>query len=74
MALSARHPDRHHNRPLVLPSNHPAGELPIDTLAARGVGAEAAYEAIRGQLLLDGQARLNLATFVTTWMPSVAAG
>ncbi|HET9104516.1 MAG TPA: glutamate decarboxylase [Solirubrobacteraceae bacterium] len=73
MALSARHPDRHHNRPLVLPSNHPAGELPIDTIAAEGVGADAAYEAIRSQLLLDGQARLNLATFVTTWMPSVAA-
>ena len=27
---------------------------------------------ISGELLLDGQARLNLATFVTTWMPSTA--
>ena len=42
-------------------------------IAAHGVGAEAAYEAIRSQLLLDGQARLNLATFVTTWMPSIGA-
>ena len=24
---------------------------------------------ISAELLLDGQARLNLATFVTTWMP-----
>ena len=32
-----------------------------------------AYELISSELLLDGQARLNLATFVTTWMPSIAA-
>ena len=31
------------------------------------------YELISSELLLDGQARLNLATFVTTWMPSLAA-
>ncbi len=74
MALSARHQDRRHNRPLVFPTHHTGGgELPIDRIAAQGVGAETAYEAIRGQLLLDGQARLNLATFVTTWMPSIGA-
>jgi glutamate decarboxylase len=32
-----------------------------------------AYEVLTNELLLDGQAKLNLATFVTTWMPSVAA-
>src|SRR5947209_4619510 len=48
-------------------------EMPADTLPDRGVGLEAAYEIISGELLLDGQARLNLATFVTTWMPSRAA-
>jgi glutamate decarboxylase len=32
----------------------------------------AAYEVISSELLLDGQSRLNLATFVTTWMPSIA--
>jgi glutamate decarboxylase len=37
------------------------------------VGLDTAYELISSQLLLDGQARLNLATFVTTWMPSTAA-
>jgi glutamate decarboxylase len=73
MPLSARTQDRHHNRPLVLPTHHGGGELPIDRIATMGVGAEAAYEAIRSQLLLDGQARLNLATFVTTWMPSIGA-
>ncbi len=73
MPLSARTQDRRHNRPLVLPTHHGGGELPIDRIATTGVGAEAAYEAIRSQLLLDGQARLNLATFVTTWMPSIGA-
>ena len=34
---------------------------------------QTAYEQISNELLLDGQARLNLATFVTTWMPSIAA-
>ncbi|MEO6858687.1 MAG: glutamate decarboxylase [Solirubrobacteraceae bacterium] len=45
--------------------------MPIDSLSAKGVGADAAYEIITSELLLDGQARLNLATFVTTWMPSL---
>ena len=74
MSLSARRPNRRHNRPLVLAS-HPNvdGELPIDSLSEQGIGLETAYELITSELLLDGQARLNLATFVTTWMPSVAA-
>jgi glutamate decarboxylase len=36
----------------------PEGELPPDT----------AYQLVHDELLLDGQSRLNLATFVTTWM------
>jgi glutamate decarboxylase len=36
----------------------PEGELP----------REAAYEIISDELMLDGNARLNVATFVTTWM------
>ena len=45
---------------------------PLRRLADEGLGSEAAYEAITSELLLDGSARLNLATFVTTWMPSQA--
>ena len=74
MALSARQQDRKHNRPITFPV--PRGgdqELPIDSLADSGIGVDTAYEMITSELLLDGQARLNLATFVTTWMPSVAA-
>jgi glutamate decarboxylase len=45
---------------------------PLRRLAEEGIGIEAAYELISSELLLDGSARLNLATFVTTWMPSQA--
>jgi glutamate decarboxylase len=46
-------------------------QLPTHRLPRRGIGDEGAYEQISAELLLDGQARLNLATFVTTWMPSL---
>jgi glutamate decarboxylase len=42
--------------------------LPTSRLAAEPVPADVAYELIHDELLLDGSARLNLATFVTTWM------
>src|SRR3954449_7258390 len=37
-------------------------------LADRPVPGDGAYQLIHDELLLDGSARLNLATFVTTWM------
>ncbi len=50
----------------------PRLDLPTHELPERGVGLDLTHELISSELLLDGQARLNLATFVTTWMPSVA--
>jgi glutamate decarboxylase len=47
--------------------------LPIHEIGDSGLDSETAYELISSELLLDGQARLNLATFVTTYMPTVAA-
>ena len=41
---------------------------PTHRLAADPVPPEVAYQLVRDELLLDGNARLNLATFVTTWM------
>jgi glutamate decarboxylase len=74
MALTARQQQRQHNRPVTFATHLGAdAEMPIDSLAENGVGLETAYELISSELLLDGQARLNLATFVTTWMPSIAA-
>ena len=72
MALSAREQDRTRNRTMVLgidPSLE--AEIPIDRIANIGLGLESSYELIKSELLLDGQARLNLATFVSTWMPTL---
>ncbi len=44
------------------------GEVPKYALPDGGMDAESAYQLIHDELLLDGSARLNLATFVTTWM------
>jgi glutamate decarboxylase len=49
-----------------------AGSLPKDQMAEQGTGGEVAYDLLTNELLLDGAARLNLATFVTTWMPPAA--
>ncbi|HEX4107728.1 MAG TPA: glutamate decarboxylase [Solirubrobacteraceae bacterium] len=46
---------------------------PCHSLPKDGIGNEAAYEMLSSELLLDGSARLNLATFVTTWMPEHAS-
>ncbi|MDP9118618.1 MAG: glutamate decarboxylase, partial [Actinomycetota bacterium] len=46
---------------------------PRTTLANGPVPADVAYQLIHDELLLDGSARLNLATFVTTWMEPQAA-
>ena len=47
-------------------------DLPTHELPVKGLGLDVATEKITSELLLDGQARLNLATFVTTWMPHPA--
>jgi glutamate decarboxylase len=41
---------------------------PCSALADSPVPAAAALQIVRDELLLDGNAKLNLATFVTTWM------
>src|SRR6202167_4948096 len=43
-------------------------EIPVYRLGQDGVQARAALQILRDELILDGNARLNLATFVTTWM------
>ncbi len=45
---------------------------PMNRIPDTGRSGEDAYDAITSELLLDGSARLNLATFVTTWMPPFA--
>ena len=59
------------SNPVVTDANPALGERlepPKNRLASDPVPAEVAYQLIHDELLLDGNARLNLATFVTTWM------
>ena len=42
--------------------------VPRHRLAPHGLLPDTALQAVRDELTLDGNARLNLATFVTTWM------
>jgi glutamate decarboxylase len=71
MPLSRQRPPRRPSAPL--PDGEGRAELPTDRIPDRGIGLDTGFELISSELLLDGQARLNLATFVTTWMPSSAA-
>jgi glutamate decarboxylase len=43
-------------------------DVPRFRLPDAGMAADTAYQLVHDELLLDGNARLNLATFVTTWM------
>jgi glutamate decarboxylase len=43
-------------------------EIPRYRLPAHGMLPRGALQVVRDELILDGNARLNLATFVTTWM------
>jgi glutamate decarboxylase len=42
--------------------------VPRRELPSHGINPEVAYQMVHDELMLDGNARLNLATFVTTWM------
>jgi glutamate decarboxylase len=42
--------------------------VPRNSIPRHGMLPDTALQAVRDELILDGNARLNLATFVTTWM------
>ena len=46
--------------------------IPRDRLSDGELDPETAYQVVHDELMLDGNPRLNLATFVTTWMPPQA--
>ncbi|HLY51171.1 MAG TPA: glutamate decarboxylase [Solirubrobacteraceae bacterium] len=73
MALIRKDERRPRHRPpgQAAPARGPQPELPRERLADKGLGGYLAHELVASELLLDGQSRLNLATFVTTWMPSL---
>ena len=45
-----------------------AGRAPRHEIPALEMDPDTAYQFVRDELMLDGNARLNLATFVSTWM------
>ena len=45
-----------------------SGRAPRHTIPPLEMSPDTAYQFVRDELMLDGNARLNLATFVTTWM------
>ncbi|MEA2144073.1 MAG: glutamate decarboxylase, partial [Solirubrobacteraceae bacterium] len=47
-------------------------EVPRLDLPQQEMPADTAYQIVHDELMLDGNARLNLATFVTTWMEPTA--
>ena len=69
---STHHPaEQSDANPFVGAANPARGEAiaaPRARLRDDPVEADVAYQLIHDELLLDGSARLNLATFVTTWM------
>ncbi|MHB8293809.1 MAG: glutamate decarboxylase [Acidimicrobiales bacterium] len=72
MPLHTHETGAHRDQPLALrPQFERPGEpfeVPRFRLAPGGMPAGTAYQVVHDELLLDGSARLNLATFVTTWM------
>jgi glutamate decarboxylase len=50
-----------------------AGSVPRLRMPAASMDADTAYQLVHDELMLDGRSRLNLATFVTTWMEPQAA-
>ncbi|MEV5430679.1 glutamate decarboxylase [Streptomyces sp. NPDC052701] len=67
---------QHDGRPLAVNPFYgpaaPAGDMaeapPKHRLPAGPMAPSTAYQLVHDELMLDGNARLNLATFVTTWM------
>ncbi len=52
------------------PYTHPVdrGDVPVDRLPADGAMPDVAKRLVMDELMLDGNPRMNLATFVSTWM------
>jgi len=70
--LTLKHPSRPTTRPediAVAPLfSLETASIPRDRLPAGEMAPDLAYQIIHDELMLDGNARLNVATFVSTWM------
>ena len=75
LPMTRPHPDHAQQLDLSGPISHrlrlrqlQSTEIPRHRLSDQGLPGDLAYQLIHDHLMLDGNARLNLATFVGTWM------
>src|SRR5690349_22055153 len=70
--MSLTHPRTNHNHHEELAVQPLFGlegtTIPRDSIPEDELSPDVAYQIIHDELMLDGNARLNVATFVTTWM------
>ena len=70
--MSLKHPkalvERHVDLAMAGLFSLETGTIPRHELPEGEIPADLAYQIIHDELMLDGNARLNVATFVTTWM------
>ena len=72
MSLSHYSPNEEETISPAFASRGMAGEMPKHLIPKKSLPPETAYQIIHDELFMDGNARQNLATFVTTWMDSKA--
>ena len=71
MALHSKVDPKHIDDTVDIHPHHTRGglsQVPRWKMAEGEIAPTAAYQIIHDELMLDGNSRLNLATFVTTWM------
>uniref|UniRef100_A0A7C9AWB9 Glutamate decarboxylase n=1 Tax=Opuntia streptacantha TaxID=393608 RepID=A0A7C9AWB9_OPUST len=68
MALSKAAPETEASVHSTFASRYARVCLPRFKMPENSIPKEAAYQIINDELMLDGNPRLNLASFVTTWM------
>ncbi|KAE8125912.1 hypothetical protein FH972_020673 [Carpinus fangiana] len=68
MVITTTSPDTGEHICSTFASRYVRTSLPKFKLPEKAIPKEAAYQIINDELLLDGAPRLNLASFVTTWM------
>ncbi|WVZ92566.1 hypothetical protein U9M48_038617 [Paspalum notatum var. saurae] len=68
MVLSHASPSHDETLSGTFASRYVREPLPRYRMPAKSIPREAAYQIINDELMLDGNPRLNLASFVTTWM------
>src|SRR5690242_20878889 len=76
--MALKHPDAQHGpehdislAPIF--ELEPGTRIPRHAMPQNELPPEVAYQIIHDELMLDGNARLNMATFVSTWMEPQAA-